>query len=727
MPVIKSYPFFSQKDDLDCGAACLRMVARYYNRFFSQAYLRELTFLSPEGVSLLDISEAAEQIGMRTLAAKINFDQLRDEVPLPCIIHWKGYHFVVVYEVSDRKVVIGDPAVDLLEMGRQEFELNWLAGQPREDQSGVALLLETTPEFAAPDEEPTDKKSIRYIFQILRKFKSLKTQLILGAVFTGILQFAAPFFIMAMVDVGITNEDFSFIWLVLFAMLALFLSQTTIEFLRGRIINHIGSHLNLTMLTDFLVKLMRLPMRFFDSHTVGDLFQRVSDNDRLERFISSSALFSLFSLINVVLFGIVLLAFDWKIFLVFFFGTLAQLNWIRLFWRKRRELDFKRFEQAAINNNYLFDIIRGMQDIKLNNAERQRRWMWEKQQARLFRNNLRSLNVELWQSRGASFFNELKNIIIIALAAQQVLLGEMTFGMMLAAVYILGQLNAPIDHLVEFVQSMQGASNSLERMGEVHDLEEDEKSSEKINSLQGPKNLFLENVSFRYKGSQSPLILDDVEVNIPEGKITAIIGPSGSGKTTLVKLLLGIYRPTEGTVKVGDINIANISNHFWRSKTAAVLQDSYIFSETVAKNIALADEIFNAEQVVRAIKIANLQSWVDSLPQNYNTRIEEDGSKISYGIKQKILIARAIYKNPEFLFLDEATSNLDMENEMTILENLKHSLAGTTIVLVAHRLNTIKFADQIIVLKDGEIKEVGTHSELYEKGGPYFQFVKRQF
>ena len=726
----KSFPFSEQQSEMDCGAACLRMVARFYERYYSLAELKELTNFSRDGVSLLDISQAAEKIGFRTLAARLTFEQLVEDVPLPCVVHWKGYHFVVVFEATEEKVTIGDPAVGILELEKSEFLKNWQEIEETDDNGrpdvGVALLFETTPEFLEHSGETEKRTSFSFLKHFFQKQKKAVSQVLIGLLFGSLIQFAMPFFIVGLVDFGINNHDFKFITIVFLAMAVLFASQTLIEFIRGYLLNYLGHQLNLNLLTDFAIKILKLPMRFFEKHTVGDLMQRMADNEKLERFFSSSALFSALSVLNILLFSIVLLTFNTKIFVVFLLGTVAYLGWLRLFFKKLRDLNNKKFEQSSVTHNYFLDLIYGMKEVKLAGAEHQRRWNWEKNQAKLSRISTKSMSVEAWQKRGAFFLNEMKNIVIIVMSAQEVLNGNMTLGMMLATMYIVGQLNAPINQLVEFTQTFQDLSISLERLNEIHQLEDEENGSGKITALPENKNLYLDDVSFQYGASHAPVVLKQLNLMIPEGKITAIVGSSGSGKTTLLHLLLGIYPPVSGAVRIGDVNLKTIREDVWRHKVGAVLQNGHIFNDTLARNIAPADETVDKERLLNAIRIANLQRYVDGLPSNYNTLIGLDGVGMSEGIRQRILIARAVYKNPDYLFLDEATNALDSFNEILVMENLREHFEGKTMVIAAHRLGAVKFADQIVILEDGEIVESGSHYQLSQKRGAYYHLLRQQ-
>ena len=711
---------------MDCGATCLRMVARHYGRFYSLEYLRELTFVGKEGVALVDIADAAEKIGMNTLAAKISWERLVEGLPLPLIAHWRQQHFVVVYEVTPQYVRVADPSSGKFKISKAEFLDGWASDSRDGSPQGIILLLETTPEFFDREGEKTDKSSFRFLFRYLFRYKKLLTQLVLGLVAGSFLQLVFPFLTQAVVDVGINTGNVGFIKLVLLGQVVLFMSYTTVEFIRGWILLHIGTRVNIALVSDFLIKLMKLPVRFFDSKLTGDLLQRINDNHRVEQFLTSSLLVTAFSMINFVVFGIVLLFFNTTIFTIYAAFTVFYIVWILLFLRKRKELDYRRFDQLSQNQSSLIQLIYGMQEIKLHNAEKQKRWAWERIQAKLYRVSISYLALEQYQRAGAFFFNELKNILITFVAAKAVTEGSLSIGSMVAIEYIIGQLNAPLEQLIHFIQLGQDAKISLERLNEIHKQDGEDGTFTRLNVLPESGDLTLQNVHFRYGSEHSPLVLNGVTLRIPKGKTLAIVGASGSGKTTLLKLLLNFYQPTEGVVKVGDVSLNNISHRVWREHCGVVLQEGFIFSETIAKNIALGDDIIDKRKLLQAVKVANIQSFVESLPLGYNTKIGDDGVGLSQGQKQRLLIARAVYKNPNYIFFDEATNALDAYNELIIMDNLDEFLRGKTVVVVAHRLSTVKNADQIVVLDKGEIIEQGTHAALTAQRGAYFSLVKNQ-
>ncbi len=724
---MRKFPHYKQLDAMDCGPTCLRIIAKHYGKSFSLQTLRTKSYISREGVSLLGISDAAESIGFRTLSAKIPFEKLRDEAPTPFIAHWRQKHFIVVYRFKEDKVFISDPAYGLVKMTRAEFEGGWLSDKTNGEDTGVVLLLEPSPLFYEEEDERTDRTGFKFLFKYLKPYKKFIFQLLLGMLIGSLLQLIFPFLTQSIVDVGIQNQNLNFVTLILIAQLMLFFSRTAVEFIRGWILLHLGTRINISILSDFLIKLMKLPVSFFDHKMIGDLLQRIGDHHRIESFLTSSTLTILFSFINLIVFGIVLAIYDLLIFSVFMLGSGAYIIWIIIFMKKRRDLDYKKFDQMANNQSSLIQLITGMQEIKLHNSEKQKRWEWERIQAKLFKVNIAGLALSQYQQAGSFFINELKNIVITFLAAKAVIDGEITLGMMLAVQYIIGQLNAPINQLVAFIHTAQDAKISLERLGEIHNRKEEEENSiDKVSIFPENKSITVDNMSFQYEGPHSEHALKDISLQITEGKVTAIVGSSGSGKTTLIKLLLKFYEPTSGEVKLGDISLGNYSNNLWRNKCGAVLQDGFIFSDTIVNNIVINEEDYNQEKLLHAVNAANIREFVESLPLGYNTRIGGDGHGLSQGQRQRLLIARAIYKDPEYIFFDEATNALDANNEKVIMENLSRFFVGRTVIIVAHRLSTVKNADKIIVLEKGKITETGTHDELTRKRGDYYTLVKNQ-
>jgi ATP-binding cassette subfamily B protein len=721
------FPFYKQLDAMDCGPACLRMIAKFYGKNYSLQTLRERCFISREGVSMLGISDAAESIGFHTMGVRLSFEQLAKEVNFPCIVHWKQKHFIIVYKIRKNRVFVSDPAHGRVTYTKEEFLKSWISTRKNGEEMGLCLLVEPTPDFYKYEDEKTDKRTFGFLFSYLRPYRNFMIQLALGLLLGSIIQLIFPFLTQQVVDFGINNQDIGFIYLILIAQFALFIGRMSVDFIRGWILLHLGTRVNISLISDFLIKLMKLPISFFDTKMIGDLMQRIGDHRRIELFLTSATLNILFSFVNLVIFGIVLAVYSLKIFWIFLAGSVFYIIWVYVFMKKRRELDFKRFSQLSDNQSSLIQLITGMQEIKLNNIEKQKRWEWETIQAKLFRVNVKSLSLNQYQQAGATFINEAKNILITIIAATSVIYGDMTLGMMLAVMYIIGQLNAPLNQMIGFFHRTQDAKISLERLGEVH-LKDDEESPDepKISILPRIRNLTVSGLSFQYEGPHSPLVLQNVELEIPESKVTAVVGVSGSGKTTLVKLLLGFYPPTKGEIRIGDIYLRNFSNRIWRDKCGVVMQDGFIFSDTIAKNITMGDEAVSTEKLIHAVKVANIREFIESLPLGYNTKIGANGHGLSQGQQQRILIARAVYKNPEFLFFDEATNALDANNEKIIMDNLQEFFTGKTVLVVAHRLSTVTNANQIVVLEKGKIVERGTHDELTKQKGAYYNLVKNQ-
>jgi ATP-binding cassette subfamily B protein len=703
------------------------MVAKHHGKNFSLQRLRDLSGINREGVSMLGISEAAEKIGFRTIGSKLNLDQLvRAEFPV--ILYWNQNHFVVLYKIKRDKFYIADPAKGLLVFDKNEFSQRWLTASSESDRkNGISLTLSPSPRFYNLEGDETEKLNFGFLLRYLVNYRQLILQLFAGLGVGTLLQLIVPFLTQSVVDIGINTKNLNFIYIILIAQTTLFLGRMSVDFIRSWILLHVSTRINISILTDFLIKLMKLPMGFFDTKMTGDIMQRMNDQRRIESFLTGSTLNTMFSMFNLLIFTIVLAYYNMGIFGIFLLSSFAYSIWVIAFLNRRRELDFKRFDISSKNQSSIVQLIGGMQEIKLNNCEQQKRWEWERLQAGLFKFGVKSLSLGQVQQAGAHFINEGKNILITFLVAKSVIDGDLTLGGMMAVQYIVGQVNSPIEQLLGFIQQFQDAKISLERLNEIHKIEDEEPITKFfLNELPENKSIYLNNLSFSYPGAGNEPVLKNITLSIPQGKTTAIVGMSGSGKTTILKLLLRFYSPQKGDIKVGSAYLDQISYGHWRGQCGAVMQDGFIFSDSIAKNIAVADEYPNLLKLQHAISIANIGDLVESLPLGINTTIGAAGNGISAGQKQRILIARAVYKDPSYLFFDEATNALDANNENVILDNLENFFKGRTVVVVAHRLSTVKNADNIVVIDKGAIVEQGTHDELTSAKGEYYHLVKNQ-
>ena len=722
-----SFPFVKQPDAMDCGPACLKMVAGFYKMNFSLESLRKKCYITREGVSFLGLSEAADSLGFRTIGVKISFEIMTENVPLPCIIHWRQKHFIVIYKIKNDKIWAADPAVGLIKYSREEFVRNWASTVVDDKPAGLVLIIEPTPSLYKNENDKEKASGFKFLFKYFRLYRKYFYQLILGLVLGSCIQLIIPFLTQSIIDIGINNNDIGFIYLILFAQLALVFGRMSVEFIRGWLLLHIGARVNVAVISGFLQKLMSLPVAFFDTKLTGDILQRIEDNNRIEEFLTSASLNILFSFFNLVVFGIVLAVYSIKILALFLTGSVLYIVWVSIFMKSRARLDHQRFKQMSISGNKLINIVNGMQEIKLTQSELTMRWDWEKLQATLFGLKVKGLSIIQYQSAGATLINEVTNVLITIVAATAVLQGNMTLGMMLAVQFIIGQLNVPVSQIIGFFRMSQDAKMSLDRLAEVHNLEEEEPDPEvKVRKLPDKKDIYFNGLSYQYEGPRSPFALKDVNLLIEENKITAIVGTSGSGKTTLLKMLLGFYHPVAGEILIGDLRLSNLSLRVWREKVGAVMQDGFLFPNTIASNISPGSEEIDEERLIKAVDIANIRGFIESLPLGYNTKIGANGHGLSEGQKQRLLIARVIYKNPDIIIFDEATNSLDANNEKVIVENLTEFFQGKTVIIVAHRLSTVRNADKIVVLDSGRIIETGTHESLIGKKGAYFNLVKNQ-
>lgn len=718
-----------QKDSLQCGIACLQMICKFYGKEYSYSYVSKICIATTEGVSMLALEEAAVILNLKPTTGRLTVGELY-YVSNPCILHWNQNHFVVLYKVKKgKKFYIADPGKGLVSYNIDDFKQHWIGTGQGEEGKGIAMFLEPDPQFYKQKEglEKDDERSFGFLFGYIDQYRKYFLQILLGLFVGSLLQLALPFLTQNIVDIGIKNQDIGFIWLILLGQLVITISRTSVDFIRRWLLLHISMRINISLVSDFFIKLLQLPMSFFDTKLMGDLMQRIGDHSRVNNFLTQQTLSVAFSMISLAVFSCVLLVYNRLIFFIFLLGSLLYGGWMTLFLQRRKVIDYELFEQQAINNNKTYQFLTSMQEIKLQDCEQRRRWEWEDVQADLFKVQMKSLKLQQTQEAGSIFINELKNMIITVVSATAVINGSLTLGMMLAVQYIIGQLNSPIEQLMHFIYSIQDVKISLERINEIHKKDNEEDAGRtRIELGDESHDIVLSHIDFKYDPHALSKTIEDVSIYIPEGKITAIVGASGSGKTTLIKLMLGYYPVMNGEITIAGHNITEYNLKWWRRQCGVVMQDGVIFSESIARNIAVDDDEINQERQEMAAEIANVKDFVMALPLKFNTNIGRDGMGLSQGQKQRILIARAVYKNPKFIFLDEATNSLDASNERAIVENLDKFYKGKTVVIVAHRLSTVKNADQIIVLDKGKVVETGNHKSLTAKRGTYYHLVKNQ-
>ena len=723
-----SFHFVKQLDAMQCGVACLAMICKYYNNAYSIETLSEICSVSKEGVSLQAMISTAEKLGFNSVCGKTTIEQIAN-ISKPCILHWNQNHFVVLYKVKkNNKFHIADPAKGLICYSLENFKKHWIGSVSNGQEKGIVMFIEPTDNnIKIKQTNKLNRKcTFNFLYRYILQYRKYFVHIFIGLLLGCLLQLILPFLTQAIVDVGIRHGDIGFIWLVLLGELLIVTGRTATDFIRRWLLLHISMRVNISLVSDFFIKLLRLPMSFFDTKLIGDLLQRIGDHSRVQKFLTSQLLGILFAMLSFIVFGIVLLIYNRLIFVIFLAGSSLYGVWIARFLSRRKVIDYELFEQQAINNNRTYQFLASMQEIKLQDCEQRRRWEWEDTQADLFRIQMKSLKLQQTQEAGSIFINEVKNILITVFAATAVIDGQITLGAMLAIQYIVGQLNSPVEQFMSFIYSLQDVKISLERINEIHEGRNEESKENQAKSFDAEKSIKIDNVDFKYDPHALKKTLDGVSFDIPEGKVTAIVGSSGSGKTTLIKLMLGYYLVMAGSITIAGRNINGYNLKWWRRHCGVVMQDGVIFSESIARNIAVDDGEIDVERLEQAARIANIHDYVMGLPLKYNTIIGRDGVGLSQGQKQRILIARAVYKNPDFIFLDEATNALDAQNERAIVENLDEFYKGRTVVVVAHRLSTVRNADQIVVVDGGKIVETGTHTSLIEKHGTYFNLVRNQ-
>lgn len=725
---LQKFPCDRQLDVMDCGPACLKMIAKHYGKYYSLQYLRDKCGITKEGVSFHDLSYASEQIGLRTLPVKCTLKDLVEKVPLPVIVHWNNNHFFVVYKTKPKTgdIYVSDPAKGYVQYTSSEFAEKWV----KKDKGNVGVLMAMEPQAEFYDKQEEERilrrKTFSSFLNYLKPYKKSFLHLCIVMLVVTLMQALLPFISKAVIDVGIQTHDVNFINIVLIANIIIYISILLANMARDWILLHVTSRINVSLISDYLNKLMHLPISFFENKMTGDILQRANDHERIRSFVVNNSLSMLFSTVTFVIFAIILFIYNKTVFSIFALGSCLYVSWVMAFLRIRKKLDWQYFELVSKNQSYWVETLGAMQDIKINNYEQPKRWKWEAIQAQLYKVNTRSLSMNNLQSSGAQFIDSVKNLLIAFYCARAVINGEITFGVMISTQFIIGMLNAPVTQFIGFMINYQFAKISFLRLNEIHQLEDEHQNvGENPIDLPDNKNITLNNIYFHYSANAQP-VLKAINLIIPEKKVTAIVGDSGSGKTTLLKLILRLSRPTHGEILMGDMNINNISLKQWRDRCGAVLQDGRIFNDTILNNIVLDAEKIDYGRLKKALDTANIAQEIERLPLGYQTKMGEQGRGLSGGQKQRILIARALYKNPDFLFFDEATNSLDTLNEQKIVEALDNVFKDKTVIVVAHRLSTIRKAHKIVVMQNGSIVETGNHDELMKARGRYYQLIQSQ-
>lgn len=721
---MKRFPLYIQRSNLDCGTTCLRMIAAFYGKKLSMECINRLCSYTMNGTTMLGLKKTAEQLNFEVLGIKTNIDRLVNEVPLPCILYWRQEHFVVLYKIrrKGQRILfyVADPIGSRFKYSQEEIEKCWIL----ESNEGAALCLEPAQDFKNQVEKYSkENRLLHFLWSYVSPYKLQMSQVFLAMLVSSSLMLLLPFLAQSIIDDGIESKDIQYVWLILFAQLALVLGNAFVEFVRNRILLFVGARIDISMISDFILKLTKLPISFFDTRMTGDILQRIGDHQRVKEFLAGTSLVSLFSFVNALVFGGVILYYSVTVFVVYLLCSFLYIGWVLLFMKKRAALDNKMFSLNSLGKNNIFELILGMQDIKLNACEKEKRWEWERTQVDIYQVLLKGLKLSQYQMSGGVLLGQIRNVCITAFVATLAIKGSMTLGMMLAIQFVIGLMNSPMEQIVDFIKKLQDVKLSIGRLNDVYCLD-DETIEEKDGNIPYA-DICIDNLSFRYDKFAASPILDKVKIVIPKGKITAIVGMSGSGKSTLLKLLLDFYNPDSGSIKLGEKLLQDYDVREWRKSCGVVMQDGFIYSDTIERNIVPSGEI-DMKRMLFAANIANVMPFVEMLPLKFKTKVGREGKGLSSGQKQRLLIARAVYKNPKYLFMDEATNSLDANNEMEVMANLNSFLKNRTSVIVAHRLSTVRDADNIIVLKNGQVIEQGTHQELLKFKGEYYSLIKNQ-